>query len=448
MVGRLVGLSHCLFDAGRARNHRDKGSEKGMVECRLATGGAAVAPHRRRSAPPTIDAMATPSVAIIGGGAVGLATAWQLVERGITDVTVLEAGDDVAAGSSSRSAGFIETQYVDPLDIELRARSMHTFRRLQRDHALEVKEIGYLRLAPDEATLDAFEAGIRVQVDLGISDSAQLTIAEVEALVPWLDNSGIAGGLWGPRDGRIDGPEYCRLLAGLAEAGGATIRTGTPVIAATRRADRWRLETDAGTVDTDVVVNAAGPWAARIGDLLGVRVPVIPIRNQIGIWRLDRPLDRTLPMVMDYIPHTGARGLYVATYDDADHVLAGLHSEELVSEGADPDTYDREADPDYLADTRAALERRMPDLPLGEVERAWAGLYPVSPDGLPIVGPAHEDATVILAVGGGGSGIQLSPVMGALAADWIAYGEPRSLSDGRLVTADREGHPPLIPRGT
>jgi sarcosine oxidase subunit beta len=80
----------------------------------------------------------TLSVAIIGGGAVGLSTAWHLVERGITNVTVLEA-TDLAAGSSSRSAGFVESQYVDPLDIELRARSMHVFRRLQRDAGLEIK---------------------------------------------------------------------------------------------------------------------------------------------------------------------------------------------------------------------------------------------------------------------------------------------------------------------
>jgi sarcosine oxidase subunit beta len=63
----------------------------------------------------------------------------------------------------------------------------------------------------------------------------------------------------------------------------------------------------------------------------------------------------------------------------------------------------------------------------------------VSPDGLPIVGPGGSDGSVILAVGGGGSGIQMSPVMGALAADWIAYGEPRSMSDGRQVAAGREG---------
>jgi glycine/D-amino acid oxidase-like deaminating enzyme len=119
-------------------------------------------------------------------------------------------------------------------------------------------------------------------------------------------------------------------------------------------------------------------------------------------------------------------------------VLAGLHSEEIVGEGVDPESYDRSADDDYLADTRTALERRMPDLPLGEVERAWAGLYPVSPDGLPIVGPAPSDPSVILAVGGGGSGIQMSPIIGALAADWIAFGQVRSMADGLQVAPGRQ----------
>ena len=377
-----------------------------------------------------------PSVAIIGGGAVGLATAWQLVERGITSVTVLEAGE-LASGSSSRSAGFIETQYVDPLDIELRARSMHTFRALQRDHGLQIKEIGYLRLAPDDETLASFEESQRIQRDHGIADNEVLDADGVRRLVPWLAGNEITGGLFGPRDGRIDGPDYCRLLARLAVAGGATVRERVSVRGADRTESGWRLETTDGPLEADVVVNAAGPWAAQMGKTLGFDVPVIPLRNQIGIWRLTQPLDRVLPMVMDYIPHSGVRGLYVATYDDADHVLAGLHSEEVVAEGGDPDDYDRDADDDYLTDTRAALERRMPDLPLGDLERAWAGLYPVSPDGLPIVGPANGDRSTILAVGGGGSGIQMSPVMGALAADWIAHGEPRSLADGRLVAPDR-----------
>jgi sarcosine oxidase, subunit beta len=152
----------------------------------------------------------TTSVAIIGGGAVGLSVAWHIVERGITDVVVLEAGDAVASGSSSRSAGFIESQYVDALDIELRARSMHVFRRLQRDHELEIKKIGYLRLAPDDATLERFEASARLQHELGIDDAELLDAERVCQLVPWLRPDGLVGGLWGPRDGRIDGPAFGR----------------------------------------------------------------------------------------------------------------------------------------------------------------------------------------------------------------------------------------------
>jgi sarcosine oxidase subunit beta len=379
----------------------------------------------------------TNSVVIVGGGAVGLSTAVHLVERGVTDVTVLESGE-LASGSSSRSAGFIESQYVDPLDIELRARSMHVFRRLQHEAGLEIKEIGYLRLAPDDETLEAFDGSAALQHEFGIEDAEVLDADGVRRLVPMLQGDGVAGGLWGRRDGRVDGPAYCQLLAGLAEAGGAQVRAGQQVIDASPTPGGWRIQTQDDTLECDVVVNAAGPWASRVGELLGVAVPVTPLRNQIGIWRLDRPLEGVLPMVMDYIPHSGSRGLYVATYDDLDHVLAGLHSEEVDDEGVDPDTYDRAADDDYLADTEAALRRRMPDLPLGEVERAWAGIYPVSPDGLPIVGPVPGTPSVVLAVGGGGSGIQLSPIMGALAADWIAYGEPRSHSDGRQVAPDRQ----------
>ena len=284
----------------------------------------------------------TTSVAIIGGGAVGLSAAWQLVERGVTDVTVLEAGD-LAAGSSSRSAGF-ETQYVDPLDIELQALSMLEFRRLQIGAELEVKEIGYLRLAPDGDALDAFEASVRLQRAFGIDDSAVLSADDVRELVPGLRGPAIAGGLWGPHDGRIDGPDYCRILAGSAVARGAKIRTGERVIEASSRASGWRLQTTNGVIECDGRQRRGSVGGADRRTARRPR-PGHPLRNQIGIWRLTQPLDRALPMVMDYIPHTGTRGLYVATYDDAEHVLAGLHSEEIDDAGVDPDAYDREADP-------------------------------------------------------------------------------------------------------
>lgn len=378
----------------------------------------------------------TVSVCVIGGGAVGLSAAVELTRRGIRDVMVLEA-EDLAAGSSSRSGGFVESQYVDPLDVELRARSMHTFRRLQRDEGLDIREIGYLRLARSTEQLAAFEASVRIQRELGIDHARVLDAAAVRRLVPLLRADDVAGGLWGPRDGRIDGPAYCRLLARLAASGGARIRTHSRVVGAVRTGGGWRLETDAGAVTADVIVLAAGAWAGPLGTHLGVSVPVLPVRNQIVILRLERSLEGVLPMVMDYIPHTGERGLYVASYDDASHVLAGLHSEEVVGEVVDPDRYARDADPEYVQATRERLAMRFPELSVATVARAWAGLYPISTSGQPIVGPAPGASSVILAVGGGGSGIQLSPIMGALAADWVAPGHPRSMSDGMRLAPTR-----------
>ena len=290
---------------------------------------------------------------------------------------------------------------------------MLEFRRLQIGAELEVKEIGYLRLAPDGDALDAFEASVRLQRAFGIDDSAVLSADDVRELVPGLRGPAIAGGLWGPHDGRIDGrTDYCRILAGSAVARRQD-RTGERVIEASSRASGWRLQTTNGVIECDVVVNAAGPWAAQIGELLGVHVPVILSATR-SAWRLTQPLDRALPMVMDYIPHTGTRGRYVATYDDAEHVLAGLHSEEIDDAGVDPDAYDREAIRSTSPTRGRPWNAAYRSCRLATSNEAWSRALPGQPDGLPIVGPAPRVPNVILAIGGGGSGIQLSPIMGAL----------------------------------
>jgi len=377
-----------------------------------------------------------PSIAIIGGGALGLATAVHLVERGLRDVTLLEA-DDLAAGSSSRSAGVIETQYVEPLDVELRARAMPFFLRLERDHGLQITRTGYLRLAHTPDLLEPMAASVRLQRDFGVQDARVLDRAEVQRLVPDMRCDDLAGGLWGPSDGVIDGPAYCRILARLAEAGGARVLTGRRVLGASRApGGGHRLTTSRETIECDLVVNAAGPWAARVGRLLGVAVPLQPVRRQIGAIQLAHPLSYLMPMVVDYIPHSGTEGLYFR-HEAPGQLLAGLHSEETLHGVVDPDSYRQQADPEYLDAVRARLADRVPGLALRGFARAWAGIYPISPDGVPQVGPAAEDPSIILVAGPGGSGMQLSPILGALAADWIAHGEPRSLSNPDALTPGR-----------
>ncbi len=355
--------------------------------------------------------MAAPSVAVIGGGAIGLSTALHLAELGADDVVVLERSH-VAAESSGLSVGIIETQYVEPLDIELRVRSMELFRRLERDRGLHVVRNGYLRLVHSADRLPAFEASMELQRELGVADACVLDAAGVQELVPDLRCDDVAGGLWGPSDGYIDGHLYCSLLADLARAAGVRVRTGTAF--------------SPDSLDCDVVVNAAGAWAGEVGALLGAPIPLLPQRHQAVVAHLAEPLPYVMPSVMDYMPHSGGFGLYFR-HEQESQLVAGLHTEEPIHDVADPDAYNHSADLEFLAAVAELLAARLPGLPGVRLGHGWAGLYPVSPDGAPVVGPCDSSGRVFAAAGAGGSGLQISPLLGRLAAEWIVHGEPRSL---------------------
>jgi sarcosine oxidase, subunit beta len=361
------------------------------------------------------------SVCVIGAGAIGLASALQLARRGAR-VTVLE-GAHPAAGSSGLSVGIVETQYVEPLDIALRAWSMGFFDALEADHDLHLTRNGYLRLAHDDRALEAFADSVATQRDLGI-DARVLDAGDVARLVPDMRADDVTGGLFGPRDGFLDGHLYCGLLAELAEALGVEVVAGAPVFEADVDANGAHvLRTRRGEYRCDVVVNAAGPWAARVGELLGAPAPLVPQRHEAVVVHLARALDYVMPSVMDYTPGSGRNGLYFR-HERPGQLIAGLHSEEVLEVVADVDRYARSASPDFLEEVAELLSDRLPSLDDAALAHGWAGLYPVSATGAPQVGPVPGRETVISAAGAGGSGMQLSPVLGALVADWILEGRP------------------------
>jgi sarcosine oxidase, subunit beta len=379
--------------------------------------------------------MSQPSVCIIGGGAVGLASALQLARRGVTDVTVLEA-EHPAAGSSGLSVGIIETQYLTPLDIELRVRAMRFFDELERDHGLHVTRNGYLRIAHNEDTLAGFRGSIEIQRELGVADARVLDPAEIAELVPDMRTDDVAGGLYGPSDGFIDGHLYCGLLQDLATELGVKVLGRNRVSAVRADGDGHVVVTARGEHRCDVVVNAAGAWGGRVGELLGAPMPLQPQRHSAVVVHLREPLPYVMPSVMLYTPHTGDNGLYFR-HERPGQMIAGLHSEEALEEVGDPDRYARGADEEFLVGVAEKISDRLPSLADSSLAHGWSGLYPVSPDGVPQVGPHPADATVISAGGAGGSGIQLSPVLGELVADWIVHGEPRAVSGGDALQPGR-----------
>ena len=296
----------------------------------------------------------------------------------------------IAAGTSGLSVGIIETQYVEPLDIELRVRAMDFFRRLERDHGLDVTRNGYLRLAHSADAEATFRRSVDIQQELGIDDARWLDTADVGRLVPHMRIDDVDGGLLGPSDGFIDGHLDRLLLGEMAANLGARVLGWQKLAAAEPGSDgRHVLRTDRDEFSCRYVVNAAGPFATVWPACSDTRCPSKPQRHQAVVVHLGRDLGYMMPSVMDYTPHSGESGLYFR-HERSGQLIAGVHSEEATEPTVDPDSFARSADPDFLEEVARLLSGRLPSLDDAGLAHGWAGVYPVSPDGIPQGGPRRR----------------------------------------------------------
>ncbi len=369
-------------------------------------------------------------VAIVGAGVLGLATARALAGDRDYEVTVLDRAHP-GGGSTGLSVGVYTRQYLTPEDIEIRVRGVAALCALEASHGLNMRRIGLVRPAHDEATLERFAAAVAIQREHGVGDAELLDAAGVRALVPSFDASDVSGGIWCPSDGYLDGAELCSLLAETLQDDGVAIRGRTRVtgLRPGGRGARYALETDRGPLPADVVVNVAGAWAGQVGRVLEAPVGVVNERHEAYLFELpaERP-PGTIPMVLDYVPGSaGGEGLYFRQEGDG-QLIAGLHSNEPLGHPVDdPDHYFRGATD---AGAEVVVERLAAALPALDgigYRGGWAGLYPHSPDGELVAGPHPANADVLVGGGLGGNGLSVALPLGEVLADWIRHGEPRSL---------------------
>jgi sarcosine oxidase subunit beta len=377
------------------------------------------------------------SVVVVGAGAIGLCVALELLEHGAPSVTVLEKGT-IGGGSSGLAVGIIETQYLDRLSIAVRAYSMGVFARLERERGLRITRNGYLRLGHSAADRDAFATSVGFQHALGVADAAVLERAEIARLIPDLDPAGIECGLWGPSDGYTDPALACSALAELVRAAGGTIVQGCALDGCDDRpGGGFRLTAGERTYEADVVVNAAGGWAPRVGAILGAPAHALPQRHEALFVRLSRPIEYVMPSVMDYVPGSGRMGLYFR-HDAVTRLVAGLHTEDVMKHDDDPDRFRRGwDDPAYLVAVGEALEERLPGLGEVTLGGVWAGIYPISPDGDPSVGPYADRPGIYAALGAGGAGFQSAPGIGRIVAEQVTAGASTTIEGVERLSPDR-----------
>ncbi|MBP1987426.1 NAD(P)/FAD-dependent oxidoreductase [Halolamina salifodinae] len=358
---------------------------------------------------------------VVGGGIVGLSSAYALAERG-ADVTVCEKGR-LGDGSTSRALGGIRAQFSTAVNVDLTLASLPVWESFEERFGVDIafRQTGYLMLARTEETAAGLERQVEMQREQG-AGTELLTPEEAAKHCVGVDPDAITAATFNARDGFADPYLALQGFADAAREAGVNIRTNTAVTDVQvddGRAVGVAVEGDGaprnGIIDADAVVNATGPWAARIAELAGVNVPVGPQRRQAVVVDPERSVPESDPLTIDL-----ETGSHFRPERDGAAVVGGYFADK--PETPSPDDYSDTHDLPWAAQ---AVERAgiYCDY-FGDgtrIKRGWAGLYAVTPDHHPIIEESRPG--FVQAIGFSGHGFQHAPATGQVVAELLLDGE-------------------------
>lgn len=368
-------------------------------------------------------------IAIVGGGAIGTSVLFHLAERhGVTDAVLFEKRQ-LGSGSTGKAAGGVRNTFTNETNIALGNRNIQFFQDFEKrvGEPLEFRQTGYMYLFHDEEhermwrDRASFFADHDVNVEL-------LSPEECAEVFEHLDPDSFDGALFAPDCGHVDPHTLTQAYARAAVDRGATVHTKTGVTDVTTDDGRVTgIETEAGTYDVDTILNAAGPWAARLGETVGIDIPIELLLRHIMV---TSPVeDANSPLVID-------RELDCYFKSEKNGSLLVCDKGQDVHDINDPDTAVSDAiGYDYYHAATEKVEQLIPVLADLDVINGWAGLQSHTPDGHAILGPTAVDGFV-LACGMSGHGVQQSPSIGTAIADYLVEGESDIL-DVELLSLNR-----------
>ena len=363
-------------------------------------------------------------VVVVGGGCMGASVAYHLARLGVTDVVLVERDAALGTGSTGRNAGGVRHQFSHEANVRLSMESIRVFERFAEEvgSPADLHQDGYLFLITTDEQAAAFRRDIALQRGLGI-DVEFLEPAAVARRAPGVRLDDVIGAAYCARDGICDPNGVTMGFAQAARRAGVTILRDTTVTGV--RTDGGRIsavETSRGPIATPVVVNAAGPWAASLGKMAGVEIPITPLRRHIFIAQPPAAgWERGGPEGAAAGPSDRLMVIDVASTFYFHREGAGL----LFGMG-DPDEqpgFDVSVNWAVLEKISPVASRRLPALVDLPIARAWAGLYEMTPDAMPIIGPTGLDGFFTIA-GFSGHGFQHAPAAGRVLADVIIGRDP------------------------
>ncbi|MBI2324334.1 MAG: FAD-binding oxidoreductase [Chloroflexi bacterium] len=365
---------------------------------------------------------AAQDVVIVGGGVIGASIAYHLTARGVRSVLVLER-ETLGAGSTGKNAGGIRLQFSSEVNVRLSQLSLPRFERFEDEFGIDIafQQVGYLFLITEERDIPAFQRSLALWQRLGVP-ARKVEVDEIRSIFPELAVHDVLFGTFCGKDGHADPMSILNGFVARARAAGATFREHAAVSGIDLERGRVRaVHVGDERIACDLVIDAAGAWAPQIAAMVGVVVPIRPLRRHIFVTDNAAGIDHPIPLTIEF-----ASTLYM--HRESGGILLGM---------ADPNdrpTYSETVNWDFLP---AVVERGLARLPLLErtsVRTGWAGLYEDTPDKHPILGCVDGVEGFVMAAGFSGHGLMHAPAVGAIIADRIV-GRPSSFDIAPLRLA-------------
>jgi len=360
-------------------------------------------------------------VIVIGAGSVGTPAALSLSEAGLRTL-VLDERPSVGQGSNKRAIGGLRATHSDAAKIRVSLRSLEVFSTWEERYGdkIEWHKGGYSFVAYRKEEEDSLKALLPFQKTHGLRidwlDRKQLLEA-----VPDLNPNGLIGGTLAPDDGNASPLLAIQAFYRRARSLGADFKFNEKVTGLIMAGGKVTgVRTDRGEYGAPAVLNAAGPNGAEVARLSGLEIPVRPDSHEAAVTEaVARFLE---PMIVDIRPVAGSANYYFYQHDTGQIIFCITPSPPIWGQDV------RETS-SFLPMVAKRMIEVIPRLKNIRVRRTWRGLYPMTPDGLPIVGETREVPGFILAVGMCGQGFMLGPGLGELLG---------RLVQGKLSDEDRD----------
>jgi len=348
-------------------------------------------------------------IVIIGGGIMGLALAYNLAQRGIRDVVVLDKGY-LCAGASGRNGGGVRMQWGTSTNIDLAKRSIDLMKRFARDLGINswLRQGGYLFLARSAEVAQKLERSAKLHHQHGVHTQL-LSPDAARDVVPELSYKGVHLCAYNPEDGVIFPWPFLWGYAQGATRLGVGLETFTSVTGFEVTGGRIRqVRTDRGDIACETVVLAAGAWSPEVARLLDVQLPNEPHRHEILSTEPLKPFLGPLVSVLD-------SGLYFSQSMRGE-IVGGMGNP------YEPAGLELGSSAGFLTRFARALTEQLPQAGHVKVLRQWAGAYDVTPDNNPILGRTPQLPNLLQMSGFVGHGFMMAPAVAERMAAWMAEG--------------------------